>query len=101
MPRELRATHGEAVLDFEDLLVGRDHCGFSGARPRSWRSSAVKGSSLISASIHHPSAAAPTRLSTAAIASALAHHAPWPSMITTPAAISAIHVVTTSTVATT
>src|SRR5688572_475906 len=96
---ELRAPQREALLDFEDFLVGRNHCGFSGALPRSWRSSAVKGSSLMSANIHHASAPAPVRFTTAATISAVTQDAPWPSMNTTAAATSPIQVVTTSTAA--
>src|SRR5688500_11359920 len=99
MPDQLRATQGNALLDFVDFPVGRDHWGFCGASPRNWRSNAVKGISLMRASVHQPSTPAPTTLRTAATMSAVTQDAPCPSMNTTPAATRAIHVVTTSTAA--
>src|ERR1051325_8642125 len=91
---------GDALLDFVDILIRRNHCGGSGSRPRSCRRSAVNGSSLASVMVNQASTAAAIRFSTAAMASAIGHEAPWPQANTIAAATRPIHEVTMSTAAT-
>src|SRR3954466_2795793 len=94
----------DALLDVVDLLIGGNHGGAywggSGSRPRNCLRSAVNGSSFASLMVNQASAPAPIRFSTAAMASAIGHEAPWPHANTIAAATSAIHEVTTSTAAT-
>src|SRR3954470_13787853 len=98
------AALGDAPLDVVDLLIGRNHGGAywggSGSRPRSCRRSAVNGSSFASLRVNQASTAALTMFTTAAIARAIGHEAPWPQANTMAAATSPIHEVTISTAAT-